>query len=62
MAVRLEKLTAKQALQLVANHQLAREVRSLWNSADYYLVNLHGSKAVEVAPHNMDECGSFLTL
>ena len=62
MTVRLEKLTAKNALQLVANHQLARVVRSLWDSADYYLVDLNGSEAVEVAPHNMDECGTFLTL
>ena len=59
---RLEKLTAKKALQLVANHQLAYEIRNLWDSADYYLVDLRGSKAVEVAPHNMDECGTFLTI
>jgi len=62
MTVRLEKLTTKQALQLSANHTLGRVVRSLRDAADYYLVDHAGNRCLEVAPHDMDECGTFLTV
>ena len=66
--IQIEEMTVRQQIELIhaealvreSNHPLKREVGA--HPSDYYLCVDEEGPYVEVAPHNLDECGTIIRI